>query len=123
MSAQEVKLYQTHPTRGMEILSSIRSVPSDVLQIISHHHENCIGSGWPAGIRKNHIHPLARIVSVADEFCRLVLKTPDSDPMPIPDALENLCAIRRQEFDAGVLDSLLKVFKAEVAKKLKALPA
>jgi putative nucleotidyltransferase with HDIG domain len=122
MSAQEVKLYQSHPTRGMEILSGIRSMPSDVLQIISHHHENCIGSGWPAGLRKNHIHPLARVVSVADEFCHLVLKTPESDPVPVPEALEKLCAVRHQEFDPIVLDALLKMFKAEALKKIKTKP-
>lgn len=119
MSASEVKMFQSHPTRGVEILSGVRTVPGDVLQIVLHHHENCIGTGWPAGLKKNYIHPLARVVAVADEFCHLILKSPRAEPLPLQDALEKLCAIRRQEFDSRALDALRKIFKAESADSKK----
>lgn len=111
MSVDEVKRHQSHTTRGMEILSSVRSVPGDILQIVLHHHKNCIGTGWPSGLKKMYIHPLARVVSVADEFCHLILGSQDSAPLPIPEALEKICMGRRQEFDPIVLDALLVLFK------------
>ena len=57
-------------------------MPSDVIQMVQQHHENCAGTGYPMGFKRNRIHPLARLISLADEFCNLVLKNPNGDPIP-----------------------------------------
>lgn len=118
MTSEEFKIYQTHPSRGAKILSEIRSVPGDILQIVQQHHENCLGTGWPAGLKKNYIHPMARVVTVADELCHMLLKSPWSEPLPVQEALEKLYISRNQEFDHAVLDALIKLFNADVIKSI-----
>ncbi|MBI2606334.1 MAG: response regulator, partial [Deltaproteobacteria bacterium] len=50
-TAGQDKLYQDHPATGAAVISKIRSIPSDIGQIILHHHENCEGTGYPAGLK------------------------------------------------------------------------
>jgi putative nucleotidyltransferase with HDIG domain len=119
MTAAEVKLYESHPSRGVEILSQIRAIPGDILQIVQQHHENCLGTGWPAALKRMHIHPMARVVSVADEFCRLVIKTPWSPALPVPEALERIYVARSQEFDRPVLEALIQIFNPQVLRAMK----
>lgn len=71
LSAEEVRLLESHPTRGAEILRDLSEVPEEVVQVALQHHENCKGLGYPMRLSKGHIIPLARLVAVAEEFCEL----------------------------------------------------
>lgn len=118
MNAEELKKYQSHPMRGMEILGQIPSIPSDVLQIVLQHHENCLGLGYPSGLKKKHIHPMARVVAVASEFCELALKGAHTPGLPPKEALSRLLTIHRETLDTAALEALLKVFKVPPPKEL-----
>ncbi|MGE0763298.1 MAG: HD-GYP domain-containing protein [Bdellovibrionales bacterium] len=65
-SAEEVALYETHPTRGVMILRSFNAMPAEVLQIVQEHHEMPNGQGFPNHIRGERMFPLAKIVSFAN---------------------------------------------------------
>lgn len=78
MSVEEKKAFEKHPIRGKEILSGIPNLPSEIGQAILHHHERDRGVGYPEGLSKSKIQPLARIIAVADEFCERVIKNPNS---------------------------------------------
>jgi len=110
MSAEEVQLYETHPQRGMDILSRIPAVPSDILQIIIQHHENCFGQGFPMRLTKQHIHPMARLVAVANEFCTMVLKGPSSLGLSPVDAIQRMHVMQKDKFDHQFLIALMDVF-------------
>jgi len=73
MNYDEIQLYQTHPFRGMQLLQSLGVVPDDIVSIVYEHQENRIGQGYPQRIRDSKIHPLARVVGLADQFCYLVI--------------------------------------------------
>ncbi|MEW6055485.1 MAG: HD domain-containing phosphohydrolase [Bdellovibrionota bacterium] len=111
MTAEEVQLYETHPQRGMDLLGAIPSVPSDVLQIALQHHENCLGLGFPMRLTKQHIHPMARLVSVANEFCTMVLKGPSSLNLSPPDAIQRMNTMQAGKFDQQFIVALMKIFK------------
>lgn len=111
MSAEEIQLYETHPQRGMDILSKVPSVPSDVLQIVFQHHENCLGIGFPMRLTKQHIHPMARLVSVANEFCTLVLKGPESLNLSPVEAIQRMNTLLAGKFDTQFLSALMHIFK------------
>src|SRR5690606_14137235 len=66
---KEQQDYFRHTDLSVQILKGIQGLPEEILQIISHHHENIDGSGFPRRLTKNNIHPLAKILRVADEFC------------------------------------------------------
>jgi putative nucleotidyltransferase with HDIG domain len=81
MTYDEIALYETHPYKGMQMLLGLGIVPDDVIAVVYEHHENAIGQGFPRKLRNLKIHPLAKVVSVADEFCNLTLATA-SNPAP-----------------------------------------
>lgn len=72
MTAEELSIYQEHPLLSVEILRGLKDIPSDVLLMISEHHENANGSGYPKKIRDLKISPLGRILSLADYFTDLI---------------------------------------------------
>lgn len=74
MTTTEIQLYETHSYRGMQLLLSLGIVPDDVVSIVYEHHENSIGQGFPRRIRDVVMHPLAKIVALANQFINLTLE-------------------------------------------------
>lgn len=74
MTPAQVQAYESHPYRGMQMLHSLGVVPEDIVSIVYEHQENCLGQGYPQGLRDVKIHPLAKVVSMADHFTDLVTK-------------------------------------------------
>lgn len=73
MSFEEYQTYEQHPYKGMQLLVGLGVVPEDVIAIVYEHHENAIGQGYPRKLRNVKIHPLAKVVALADEFCHLTM--------------------------------------------------
>jgi len=113
LTNDELKVYRTHPEVGLEIISKLTSLPTDLGQIVYQHHEMCNGKGFPKGTGKQRIHPLARMISIADMFCKLVIKNPDSDGIPPLQAFHKMYEFHREEIDLEFLVSLIKVFNID----------
>jgi response regulator RpfG family c-di-GMP phosphodiesterase len=109
MTSDEIKLLETHPARSAKILSNTRSISSDILQIILHHHEACDGHGYPSMLTKNRINPIARLISVADLFCELALPGQGAPGLCAPDAMDRLEMIHGIALDAEYLKALKAV--------------
>jgi putative nucleotidyltransferase with HDIG domain len=73
MTFDETQLYEQHAYKGMQMLLALGTVPDDVISIVYEHHENAIGQGFPRRLRNLKIHPLARVVSLANEFVNLTM--------------------------------------------------
>jgi len=67
--------YNRHVDYSVEIMKAVDGLPEEILQVISQHHENLDGSGFPRRMTKFNMHPLSKILRVADEFCFLTIKT------------------------------------------------
>ena len=81
MDYQESQLYETHAFKGMQMLNSLGTVPDDIVSIVYEHHENHVGQGYPQRLRDVKIHPLAKVVGLADFFCYLTIKNVNQ---PVP---------------------------------------
>lgn len=73
MSHDELQLYETHAYKGMQMLVALGVVPDDVISIVYEHHENSIGQGYPRRLWNVKMHPLAKVVALANEFCNLTV--------------------------------------------------
>lgn len=73
MIYEEVQLFEQHAYKGMQMLVGLGIVPDDVIAIVYEHHENAIGQGYPRKLRNLKMHPLAKVVALADDFCNLVV--------------------------------------------------
>ncbi len=74
LTFEEKQIYETHVTRGVEILSTMPSVAADIVAMTLEHHENSIGQGYPRRIRDFKMNPMAKVIALADCFCELTLK-------------------------------------------------
>lgn len=110
LTQQERKLLETHPTRGRELLQSIKAVPSEVIQVCYEHHEDVLGQGFPQGLTKNKIHPFSLIVSVADIFCEYTIRSPHlPEPYSAEVAIQKIMTFKAASLDAPPLEALMRI--------------
>ena len=108
---EEMKEYETHPIKGLSILYDIPDLPDDAREIIKQHHENCISQGFPMKTKRTSIHPMAKLISVADEFCYRILPGAHSHMMSPSEALEDMKNNCIEQIDKKCFESLTKLFK------------
>jgi putative nucleotidyltransferase with HDIG domain len=114
LSAIERATLESHTSRGADILGGIAGIPSDVAQIALEHHETCVGMGYPRRIRRDKIHPFARVVAVADAFCEHVMKSPVNSGMKPVEALRRMTSLEAEYFDPDPLLALAQLFGLEL---------
>lgn len=71
-SPDELKLYQQHPTKSVEMLKAMKGIEPGVLQAIEQHHERRNRGGFPNRLGSNQINRIAEFVGISEEFLRLV---------------------------------------------------
>ncbi|MCH2534845.1 MAG: response regulator [Bdellovibrionales bacterium] len=118
-SSQETAQLETHASRGKEILSTINSIPNDVIQIVYHHHENELGTGYPQKLNKANIHPLAKVVALADSFCNQAMKTPDHEKVSAKVAIDRIYSLHGREYEKDLLVALMKIANYPIPDDLK----
>ena len=117
MSYEELQLYEQHPYKGMQLLISLGIVPDDVIAVVYEHHENAIGQGYPRKLRSLKMHPLARIVALANDFCDLTIENPDcSKPRTPREAIMTLEYTMGQPHNKEAFRALQMVVNKEFAK-------
>jgi HD-GYP domain-containing protein (c-di-GMP phosphodiesterase class II) len=108
LTKEEFALIQKHPGIGAEILRPIKAY-AEILPIIEQHHEKYDGTGYPFGLSGTHIHPLARIVAVADTFDAMVSDRPYRLGFTMEKALQIIRSEAGRQFDPAVVDTLFKL--------------
>jgi response regulator RpfG family c-di-GMP phosphodiesterase len=73
MSGDELKKYHLYPELGMQLLKSSPNYDS-IGRIIHQHRERLDGSGFPRHMKKDDIHPSAKIIGVVDLFHTWIYK-------------------------------------------------
>lgn len=68
LSVEEKTGWKTHMTKAAEIAKQFKEIPPDVDQIITQHHEQPDGSGYPHQLPHNRIAPLAMLFIVSHDF-------------------------------------------------------
>lgn len=113
LTAQERKMIESHPTRGKELLSQLPHIPFDIIQMVYEHHEDCIGQGYPRGIKKNEIHPLSRILCVANVFAEYAIKSPSQPGMSGTQAVEQMKIHHAERLDPEAFAAIKAIFRAK----------
>jgi putative nucleotidyltransferase with HDIG domain len=109
LTLKERALYETHSTRGFEILQANRKMPSDVIQAVYEHHEEQFGQGFPRRLYHQRVHPFAKVLAVADAFCNFAIKNPQSPGCDAYEALHRTEQIFSERLDPASLVALKKV--------------
>ena len=80
-------LTSTEISKLIELLKN-KGLSENCLNLIKHHHQNCVGNGYPT-VENNYTHSLeAQILTVADKYSALREKRSYKNPLGKYEALE-----------------------------------
>ncbi len=96
---------QRHPEYGLKILSEY-DVSEAIKACCFEHHESFLGNGYPQKLDGPSIHPMARIVAIADTFDALTTQRSYNQPMTPKDALLFISTKIKDKYDPDILKAL-----------------
>ncbi|MCC7052612.1 MAG: response regulator [Gemmatimonadaceae bacterium] len=114
LTVPEFEHVKQHVRIGIEILKPLQHL-EHVLDFIHHHHEHWDGSGYPQGIKGDHITLGGRILAGADAFDALTSQRAYRDPMRADDSLAYLGTVAGALLDPQVVQALQVVMKRRLA--------
>ena len=77
----EMAVMRKHPQYGLDALGTVSGLPSEMLDMVVHHHELMDGSGYPHGLMANEISDLVRIMTISDIFGALIERRSYKPPL------------------------------------------
>ena len=112
LTAEERKLYNSHPIKGYEYVKKEFRVDDNVLKIIMQHHERVDGNGFPNKLKGHEISKFAKIISIANCYDYLTSDTVQTRAIPASDALEFIMAHINTLFDYEIVLMFSKILIA-----------
>lgn len=109
LTNEEIKLIQTHPKTGYELLRQSPDISAASAHVAYEHHERYDGSGYPRGLAGEAIHEFARITAVADVYdamCTEKIYRPAKSILEIVDYLQKESGTG---FDPNIVEIFTKV--------------
>jgi HD-GYP domain-containing protein (c-di-GMP phosphodiesterase class II) len=103
----ELAAMQKHPALGVEVLKKDGQVPEDVLLGVFHHHERLDGSGYPSGHLGRFIHPLGKIIALAETFDAMTSIRHNASSIPPADALKTLYSLSGKHYEPNAVKALI----------------
>jgi len=104
LTEEEWELVREHPASGFRELSARGDLSWPQLMMVYQHHERFDGTGYPAAITADEIHPWARICAVADIFDALTCQRPYRRAMPVAGVCEYLKKHTSDWYDAEIVN-------------------
>lgn len=111
LTTQERTLIESHVSRGKEILMTMQNISEEIVQIVFEHHEDCAGQGYPLGKAKKDLHPLSKILQVANLFVELAMKGPNHSGIPGPSAVAQLERLYFDRLDGSAMRAVKALFQ------------
>jgi response regulator RpfG family c-di-GMP phosphodiesterase len=111
MSVADLELYKTHPVRGKDILLSLPGFPAELAMIIGQHHECPTESGYPDQLASAKIHPIAKLLKVADGLVERMSAQDSVNHEMIQIILGEIFETQRMEYDGAILAGAFDLFK------------
>lgn len=105
----ERKIMETHAVIGANIMANADNEVMQWSRIVAlGHHEKWDGSGYPFGLSGDEIHPVCRIVALADVFDALSSRRVYKPPFPHEKVMEIIDADTGKHFDPGTVSAFKK---------------
>jgi putative nucleotidyltransferase with HDIG domain len=115
LSVAERKLIESHADRSREIMESVPGVPAEVIQIIYEHHEDEIEQGYPCKTHRLKLHPLSRIVHVADLFVTRAIKSPTNPNASATGAISHIEKFEAERVNLTAFTALKEIILKKAA--------
>ncbi len=107
LDGNDLRVMQSHARIGYDMLKDSSSGYLQMAAVIAlGHHEKYDGSGYPTGLRGEHIPLEARIVAIADVYDALTSVRPYKPAWPVEEALTYMDEHAGQHFDPKLVEIL-----------------
>lgn len=100
-----------HPADSAEIIKRIEGLES-LAEIVIQHHERYDGKGYPNGIAGNNIHPIARILALADSFDAMTTSRPYRSVKSYDEAFNEIRRCKGTQFDPQIAENFIAAIKS-----------
>jgi putative nucleotidyltransferase with HDIG domain len=107
LTSEERAVIEEHPVTGATLLTRYQNFARGVA-LVRHHHESWDGTGYPDRLKGTEIPFGARVIAVADSFDAMTSDRPYRAGMPVAKAAAILRAGRGQQWDAALVNALLR---------------
>jgi putative nucleotidyltransferase with HDIG domain len=108
LTPEEFEVVKQHPTRGEEIVRTIKLL-HPARDIIRHHHECPDGSGYPDGV--TDLSLMVRIIAAVDCFDAMTSDRPYRQSMDYPEARARMLEVSDKQLDGRVVTSLFDLLE------------
>jgi ribonuclease P protein subunit RPR2 len=102
LTATEWRVMRTHPLIGYQMVGGIPFL-KPAAEVVRHHHEMFDGSGYPEGLKGEHIPLAARVFSIVDAFDAMTTDRPYRDALPLAAAAGELEKMAGTQFDPEIV--------------------
>ena len=110
LADQERFMINYHPQLGIRLINiNWSSLPAQVIEGISFHHERLNGSGYPYNLKGEEISIPARIVAVADVFDAMSTQRPYREALSLQEIVRELS--KPGGYDPNVALALMKTIR------------
>ena len=102
--------YESHALYSRDMLEGFKFIPEEIVDVVHQHHENGLGTGYPQRLKDDQLHPISRIVSLANLFCSLVIRDDRHPaPMSILEAIAHIEGELGQPYNVEVFAALKRL--------------
>ena len=99
-----------HPVLAANMLKQI-NLFKDIIPIVKHHHENYDGTGYPDGLSSEEIPLASRIISVVEDYTKIIYNKPIESHSENEEALNKLFSFAGTKYDPKVINTLKEIIK------------
>jgi putative nucleotidyltransferase with HDIG domain len=100
----------SHPIVGANMLKQI-NLFKDIIPIVKHHHENYDGTGYPDGLSREKIPLPSRIITVVEDYTKIIYNKPIESHSKNDKALNKLFSFAGTKYDPKVINALKEIIK------------
>ena len=104
LESREVRLMQSHPVKGADLIGNVSSLRGCVQDAVLHHHEAFGGRGYPDRLSGQEIPLAARIIAVVDTFDAMTTTRPYRSALSREAAFAELHSMVGRQFDPTLVD-------------------
>lgn len=93
LNEDEYAQIKKHPIYNSDILSAIKGIKEEVVDIAKQVHERINGSGYPEGLKGDHVHEYSQIVGLVDVYEALTHPRVYREAQEPSEAIKNLLSM------------------------------
>ncbi len=111
LNPREFEEIKQHAIKGAEIIDPIKPL-KEIIPGVKYHHEQLDGTGYPEGLKGEHIPIIAKIVAVADTYDAMTTDRPYRKALHKEKAIQELRRCSGTQFDREVVDAFIQAYEA-----------